>query len=110
MFETATISAAEVLTTAKNKTTSINVAPVLPSSADAAAGAGRPAVTSVGERGVGKPGKSGWSVNATAVRPIVVAIAKGTANQLTPPRVKALTAVEGLLATALCQYLQDTIL
>ena len=62
--------------TAKNSKTSSMEAPALPSSADAAAAAGRPAETSaaVSFRIDGSP------VRATAAKPRVVAKAKGIAN------------------------------
>jgi hypothetical protein len=90
-------------------------APAFPSSADAAADAGRPAETSAGVsfRIDGSP------VSATAARPSVVANEKGMANlsigqsdictkslathHARPPSRYAFTVLAGLLAMARCQ-------
>jgi hypothetical protein len=81
-----------------------STAPVWPIRAEAAAGAGSPAETSKAVRGEGYPGKSGFEVSATAVRPSVVAKPNGIAIHAVPPKEKALTAVEGCEAIARCQY------
>jgi hypothetical protein len=69
-------SALVALVTAKNSKISSAAAPPLPSNAEAAAEAGRPADTSAGER----IRMSGSPLKATAARPIVVAIVNGMAN------------------------------
>ena len=76
MDETAMSSAEVAEVTAKNKTIRRAAAPDLPNKAAAADGAGRPALTSWGERGR----MLGSSRSATAARPRVVENMNGIAN------------------------------
>jgi len=102
------------VTAKKSKIRSME-APDFPSSADAAADAGRPAETSSGLR----VRISGSPVSATAARPSVVANEKGMANlrigysdmctksfaihHAIPPSRYAFSVLAGLLAMARCQ-------
>ena len=78
MDETAMSSAEVAEVTAKNKTTKTAAAPDLPNNAAAADGAGKPALTSWGERAR----MLGSSRSATAARPRVVENMNGIANLL----------------------------
>lgn len=91
------ICAEAALVTARKRSTSKAVAPALPSNAEAAEGAARPAEMSSAVR-IGIAG-SPAAVSATAASPIAVAKTQGTASHARPPIRNAFTAVEGSDAT-----------
>lgn len=81
---TATISAEAADVTARNRRTSMASAPPLPSKVTTAKGATKPACTCAAEMGKGYVGKEGLLMRTRHASPIVVAKAKGMANQALP--------------------------
>ena len=67
-----------------NNTIRRATAPPFPRRAVAAEDAASPEVTCDCDSAAGYVGKDGWSVNATAAKPSVVAKPKGMANQASP--------------------------
>lgn len=82
---TAMYSAELAEVTAIKMSSNVAAAPPFPSSATAALGRTRPAVTSASGIRDGQVGKAGLPSKASAERPIVVAASHGIANQDRPP-------------------------